>query len=42
MQTYTNSTGKTFDVKKAGERFFYWSPRALRWMPVAKSKVSFS
>lgn len=31
--------GKTFEVKQTNGKFFYWSPRALRWLPVAKSKV---
>lgn len=32
---------QTFKVKQVGNKFFYWSPRALRWLPVAKSKVTF-
>ena len=32
--------GKTFEVKRTGNKFFYWSPRAVRWLPVAASKVS--
>ena len=37
--TYTNEIGKTFDVKHTNGKFFYWSPKALRWLPVAKAKV---
>lgn len=38
--TYTNEIGKTFKVKEANGKFYYWSHRAVRWLPVAKSKVS--
>lgn len=31
--------GKTFTVKQTNGKFFYWSPRALRWLPVAASMV---
>ena len=37
--TYTIGT-KTFEVKQTGDKFFYWSRLACRWLPVAKSKVS--
>lgn len=30
-----------FKVKQTGNKFFYWSPRAFRWLPVAKDKVIF-
>jgi hypothetical protein len=33
--------GKTYQAKKSNGKFFYWSPRALRWLPVAKAKVAF-
>lgn len=36
-----SETGKKLDVKQVGERFFAWSPKALRWLPVSKSKVQF-
>ena len=36
--TYRIGT-KTFEVKQTGNKFFYWSPRAFRWLPVAKAKV---
>lgn len=36
--TYTIGT-KNFEVKKTGNKFFYWSPRAMRWLPVARAKV---
>ncbi len=39
--TYTTN-GKTFNVKQVKGKFFYWSDRALRWLPVAKTKVCFA
>ena len=36
----TTINGKTFNVKQTGNKFFYWSPRALRWLPISKSRVS--
>jgi hypothetical protein len=36
--TYQIGT-KTFTVKETNGKFFYWSPLAQRWLPVAKSKV---
>jgi hypothetical protein len=38
--TYQIGT-QTFNVKETKGKFFYWSPRALRWLPVAKAKVTF-
>lgn len=38
--TYTNEIGRTFKVKETNGKYFYWSPRALRWLPVKKSEVS--
>jgi hypothetical protein len=35
------ANSKAHEVKQTGTKFFYWSPRALRWLPVAKSKVQF-
>ena len=32
--------GKTYNVKETNGKFFYWSPRAIRWLPVKKSEVS--
>lgn len=32
--------GKTFKARETNGRFFYWSPRALRWLPVAADKVA--
>lgn len=32
---------KVFEVKQTGTKFFYWSPLARPWLPVAKSKVIF-
>jgi len=32
--------GKTFTVKQTNGKFFYWSPRAVRWLPVNASEVS--
>lgn len=40
MFIYTNTAGKTYVVRQRGSRFFYFSPIASRWLPVAKSKVS--
>ena len=31
---------KTFNVKETNGKFFYGSPLALRWLPVAASKVT--
>ena len=42
MATYTNEAGKTFPVHPKGNRFYYWSPRAQRLLPVARDKVAFS
>jgi hypothetical protein len=33
---------REFKVKQTGTKYFYWSERALRWLPVAKSKVIFA
>lgn len=36
--------GKEFRAKRgenSPNRFYYWSPRAMRWLPVAKAKVIF-
>ena len=30
-----------FEVRQTGSKFFYFSPRATRWLPIAKSKVIF-
>ena len=38
--TYTAANGKSFKVKQTGNRYFYWSPRAMRWLPVAACHVS--
>lgn len=35
----TTINGKTFSVKETNGKFFYWSPRALRWLPVSKAQV---
>lgn len=31
--------GKTFKAKLTNGRYFYFSPRALRWLPISKEKV---
>jgi hypothetical protein len=31
--------GKSFSVKESNGKFFYWSPKALRWLPIRKEKV---
>jgi hypothetical protein len=33
---------KIFEVKETNGRYFYWSPLAFRWLPVAKAKVIFT
>lgn len=36
--------GKTFRVKRgenSENRFYYWSPKAMRWLPIAKANVIF-
>lgn len=33
---------RQFKVKESNGKFFYWSPRAVRWLPIAKEKVQFS
>lgn len=38
--TATLDNGKTYTAKEVNGRFFYWSPKALRWLPVSKSKVA--
>lgn len=30
-----------FEVKETNGKYFYWSRRANRWLPVKKSKVEF-
>jgi len=35
----TTANGKTHEVKQTGNKFFYFSRRAGRWLPVAKAKV---
>lgn len=37
MHTVINA--KKFSVKQTGKRFFYWSPLADRWLPVAAAHV---
>lgn len=37
----TIKNGKSYTVKQSGNKFFYWSPRAIRWLPVAKVEVVF-
>lgn len=39
--TYTLGT-RTFEVKETKGKFFYYSPLAGRWLPVAKAKVTFA
>ena len=38
--TATLKNGKTYTAKEVNGRCFYWSPKALRWLPVSKSKVA--
>lgn len=40
MTTITK-TGQVLTVKETKGRFFAWSPRALRWLPVKRSEVIF-
>jgi len=35
-----NINGRSYEAKQTGNKFFYWSPRALRWLPVARALVS--
>lgn len=37
MKTLIN--GKEYQVKETNGKYFYWSPRAMRWFPVKKSEV---
>ena len=32
---------RVYEVKETNGKYFYWSPRAYRWLPVAKSDVVF-
>ena len=32
---------REYQVKQTGNRFFYFSQRAMRWLPVKKSEVTF-
>lgn len=41
MKMITVFNNSSYEVKQTGARFFYFSPRAGRWMPIAKSKVKF-
>lgn len=36
----TTINGKTFKVKESNGRYFYFSPRSGRWLPVKRSEVS--
>lgn len=38
---YTMIGTRRFEVKETNGKYFYWSQRAFRWLPVAKSKVVF-
>lgn len=39
--TKTKINDREFQVKQTGNKFYYWSTLAGRWLPVAKSKVIF-
>jgi hypothetical protein len=47
MTTITNTTanftavvyGKEFTAKQTNGKFFYWAPKAMRWLPVSKSAI---
>ncbi|MBZ9894209.1 hypothetical protein LB545_07610 [Mesorhizobium sp. BR1-1-6] len=32
--------GNAFKAKQTNGRYFYWSPRAVRWLPVSSEKVT--
>ena len=32
---------REFQVKQTGSKFFYFSPLAMRWLPVKRSEVIF-
>ena len=34
--------GREFKVKQTGQKFFYWSTRAMRWLPVKRVNVIFA
>lgn len=38
--TVTFENGKTYKVKETNGKFFYWSTKALRWLPISKNKVA--
>ncbi len=31
---------RSYKAKETNGRYFYWSPRALRWLPISKERVS--
>ena len=37
----TTINNKFFSVKQTGNKFFYWSPKVGRYLPIAKAKVNF-
>lgn len=39
MKTVIN--GKEFAVKETNGKYFYWSPRAFRWLRISKANVVF-
>jgi hypothetical protein len=40
MKTYM--LGKEYEVKQSGNRFYYYSIKAGRWLPIKKEHVDFS
>ena len=39
MELVLNKYGKTFEVKQVGNKFFYYSNLAGRWLPCKKAEV---
>lgn len=32
---------REYTVKKTGTKYFYWSPKSLRWLPIPRAQVVF-
>jgi hypothetical protein len=40
-RTFNNNENEKFEVKVTNGKYFYFSRRANRWLPVKKSEVKF-